>query len=96
MKNRMREVEDIEEYRKLKRELEEEMNNYKRLRFRDKRNYSEQVKLWRDSFFEYLTSRKQNNPERAVRMAMDVVLSYESRDEELTFANFSRPSIIPF
>ena len=90
----MREVEDLEDYRSLKKRLEEEMATYKRLRFKDKRSYTKRVQLWRDSFSSYLSSRKQNNPERAVRMAMDVILCYETLGEDLTFATFSKPSII--
>ena len=83
-------VEDIEEYRKLKKELEKSQEEYKKLRYKDQRSYSERVLVWKNSFNKHLESRQQSNPKRMVNMAFDVLLPYENHTgSELTFEELS-------
>ena len=57
---------------------------YKKERYKDIRKYSEKSKSWKESFEKYLKMREINNPLRDSRMAIDVILPYESH-ASLTF-----------
>lgn len=50
------------------------------------RNYSKNTKKWKTSFEEFLKLREINNPARDSRMAIDVIISYETeKATELSF-----------
>ena len=62
----------------LKQKLEETQNKYKEIRYRDKRQYSDNVKNWSICFEKYLSEVDFFNPSRGMKMAIDVLLPYEA------------------
>ena len=77
LKAKMIDTDDIKIYHKLKRELIMAEEKFKILRYSDKRDLSQILKLWRDEFVKSLADTKVNNPARAGNMAVDVFLPWE-------------------
>ena len=63
--------------------------SYKKVRYRDTRNYSNKSKVWRDSFESYLGLRDNYNPKRCASMAIDVVIKYEEKNGPISFEDLS-------
>jgi hypothetical protein len=76
------------EHKQLQKSLQTILDDYKLVRYQDTRQYSPQMKSWKIGFLNYLTSRKESDPMRAFRMAADVMLPFESTQEnKLNFAD---------
>lgn len=69
-------------------ELHTARERYNQERFKDHRNYSENLKIWKDSFEEHLIMRGDSCPQRSVKMAMDILVGYEEQaNRNLTFTD---------
>ena len=71
-------------------EIQEKLNDlyeqYKEQRYKDTKPYTERMKIWKNSFFKYLTMSKYVNAKRASTMAFDILLLYKERTErDITF-----------
>ena len=54
-------------------------DKYKRIRYKDNRIYTPNVAKWKDAFMQHLIQREHSYPLRAMHMAIDVMLPYESK-----------------
>jgi len=66
------------EYADAKEELQRASDAYKSERYKDVRSYSTAMAAWRDGFLKHLQLREYCDPVRGVRMALDILLSYET------------------
>ena len=86
LKSQIKDSHNEEEVHDLKELLEQNENDYKQLRYKDWRPYSQEMKLWTETFLEYLKLREMKNPERFMKMAVDVLLPYqEQKGRNLSF-----------
>lgn len=68
-------------YTAIRDELKEAENIYKSLRYKDKRQYTENVLAWKESFVEYLEQIGHHDSEKGARMAIDVIINYEKTSD---------------
>lgn len=71
-------------------------SQYKDLRYLDTRSYTPTMLKWKNGFTSHLEIRGHYNPKRGVTMALDVILSYQSLndEEELKFEDIVSPIIV--
>lgn len=94
LKEKIKETDDRKLYHEIKDKLEAEQAKYKSLRYQDSREYSPNVLVWKNAFLDYLKSLGQKNPNRIVRMAVDVILPFESENESLRYVDLLNCKLI--
>ena len=95
LKTKLQEAKNKEEYDISKKLLNEVEARYKTIRYKDTRNYSENVFKWKNEFVKFLAMRDYENPERGARMAVDVMLPFEKETgKPLSFQDLLNSGIV--